>query len=257
WANADDVRRHAAELVALAPDIILAGTGTATVAPLLQATRTVPIVFVSVIDPVGAGFVVSLAKPGGNATGFTIYEYSMSGKWLELLKEIAPRVTRAAVLRDTVRRCPDRRAVIGGGLDASGSARCQRYRARGQGIRARLERRPDRDGKCIGDRASRADRHTGGPAQTARGLFRPLLRHSPHLLRSRSRRPVPARGCLRRSHPQRRETGRPAGANANQVRSDHQPQNRQGARPRCAAHATRACRRGDRISTLFAAPLLG
>jgi putative ABC transport system substrate-binding protein len=100
WATADDVRRHAAELVALAPDVILAGTGTATVAPLLQATRTVPIVFVSVIDPVGAGFVVSLARPGGNATGFTIYEYGMSGKWLELLKEIAPRVTRVAVLRD-------------------------------------------------------------------------------------------------------------------------------------------------------------
>jgi putative ABC transport system substrate-binding protein len=70
------------------------------VAPLLQATRTVPIVFVSVIDPVGAGFVDSLARPGGNATGFTVFEYGMSGKWLELLKEIAPRVTRAAVLRD-------------------------------------------------------------------------------------------------------------------------------------------------------------
>src|SRR6266480_961475 len=100
WANADDIGKHAAELAALAPDVLLAGTGTATVAPLLQATRTVPIVFVSVIDPVGAGFVASLAQPGGNATGFTIYEYSMSGKWLELLKEIAPRVTRAAVLRD-------------------------------------------------------------------------------------------------------------------------------------------------------------
>jgi putative tryptophan/tyrosine transport system substrate-binding protein len=70
------------------------------VAPLLQATRTVPIVFVTVIDPVGAGFVASLARPGGNATGFTIYEYGMSGKWLELLKAVAPRVTRAAVLRD-------------------------------------------------------------------------------------------------------------------------------------------------------------
>jgi ABC-type uncharacterized transport system substrate-binding protein len=100
WATADDIRRHAAELAELAPDVLVAATGTATVAPLLQATRTVPIVFVSVIDPVGAGFVASLAQPGGNATGFTIYEYSMSGKWLELLKEIAPRVTRAAVLRD-------------------------------------------------------------------------------------------------------------------------------------------------------------
>ena len=92
WAttNADDIRRHAAELAALAPDVILAGTGTATVAPLLQATRTVPIVFAIVIDPVGAGFVDSLARPGGNATGFTVFEYGMSGKWLELLKQIAP-----------------------------------------------------------------------------------------------------------------------------------------------------------------------
>jgi ABC-type uncharacterized transport system substrate-binding protein len=102
WATTkpDDIRRHAAELAALAPDVILAGTGTATVAPLLQATRTVPIVFAVVIDPVGAGFVDSLARPGGNATGFTIFEYGMSGKWLELLRQIAPPVTRAAVLRD-------------------------------------------------------------------------------------------------------------------------------------------------------------
>src|SRR6202048_3960181 len=102
WAttDADDIRRHAAELAALAPDVLVAATGTATVAALFQATRTVPIVFVDVIDPGGSGFVASLARPGGNATGFTIYEYSMSGKWLELLKEIAPRVTRAAVLRD-------------------------------------------------------------------------------------------------------------------------------------------------------------
>jgi putative tryptophan/tyrosine transport system substrate-binding protein len=100
WATADNIRSHAAELVALAPDVLVAATGTATVAPLLEVTRTVPIVFAIVVDPVGAGFVASLAKPGGNATGFMAYEYSMSGKWLELLKEIAPRVTRAAVLRD-------------------------------------------------------------------------------------------------------------------------------------------------------------
>jgi putative ABC transport system substrate-binding protein len=102
WAttNPDDIRRHAAELAALAPDVIPAGTGTTTVAPLLQATRTVPIVFAVVIDPVGASFVNSLAEPGGNATGFTVFEYSMSGKWLELLKQVTPAVTRAAVLRD-------------------------------------------------------------------------------------------------------------------------------------------------------------
>src|SRR5260370_23482969 len=102
WAttNSDDIRRHAAELAALAPDVILSATGTLTVAPLLQATRTVPIVFVLVIDPVGAGFVASLARPGGNATGFTLFDYGMSGKWLERLKQIPPRVPRAAVLPD-------------------------------------------------------------------------------------------------------------------------------------------------------------
>ena len=100
YATADNIHQHAAELAALAPDVLVAATGTATAAALLRATRTLPIVFVSVIDPVGAGFVASLARPGGNATGFTVYEYGMSVKWLELLKEIAPRVTRAAVLRD-------------------------------------------------------------------------------------------------------------------------------------------------------------
>jgi putative tryptophan/tyrosine transport system substrate-binding protein len=98
--DADNMRKYAAELVALAPDVILAHSSQA-VAPLLQATRTVPIVFVAVSDPVGAGYVDSLARPGGNATGFLLWEYSIAGKWLELLKEIAPRVTRAAVLRES------------------------------------------------------------------------------------------------------------------------------------------------------------
>ena len=102
WAtnNAADIRRHAAELAALAPDVILA-MGASTVGPLLQATRTVPIVFPFVGDPVGAGFVDSLARPGGNATGFMAFEYSLSGKWLELLKQLAPGVTRVAVFRDS------------------------------------------------------------------------------------------------------------------------------------------------------------
>ena len=116
--NPERVRRDVAELVALAPDVILAN-GPATVEQLLQATRTVPIVFVQISDPVGAGYVASLARPGGNATGFTQFEYGMSGKWLELLKEIAPGVTRAAVLRDAttptgigaVGRAPVRGAV--------------------------------------------------------------------------------------------------------------------------------------------------
>ena len=101
WAttNADDIRRHAAELAALAHDVILAHGG-ATVGPLLQATRTVPIVFPVAVDPVGAGFVESLARPGGNTTGFLSYEYSLGGKWLEILKQIAPAVTRVGVLRN-------------------------------------------------------------------------------------------------------------------------------------------------------------
>jgi putative ABC transport system substrate-binding protein len=96
--DAERTRKYAAELVALEPDVILAGN-TSTVRPLQQATRKVPIVFAGVVDPVAAGFVDSLARPGGNTTGFTQFEYSMSSKWVELLKEIAPRVTRAAVLR--------------------------------------------------------------------------------------------------------------------------------------------------------------
>ena len=97
--EAASIRRSAAELVALAPDLIMT-VGSATMGPVQQATRTIPIVFVNLADPVGAGFVQSLARPGGNATGFTNFEYSMSGKWVELLKQIAPYVTRAAVLRD-------------------------------------------------------------------------------------------------------------------------------------------------------------
>jgi putative tryptophan/tyrosine transport system substrate-binding protein len=101
WSSGDSARarRYATELVALGPDVILA-PGSVSVGPLLQATRDIPIVFVHVPDPVGAGFVDSLARPGGNATGFLLFEYGISVKWVELLKEIAPHVTRVAVIRD-------------------------------------------------------------------------------------------------------------------------------------------------------------
>ena len=105
WAAgyADRVRKYAAELLALKPDAILA-SGSITIARRwLRATRTIPIVFVQVVDPVGGGLVESLARPGGNATGFTQFDYNLSGKWLELLKEIVPRVTRVAVIRDPTR----------------------------------------------------------------------------------------------------------------------------------------------------------
>jgi putative ABC transport system substrate-binding protein len=100
WAagDAERIRRYAAELVALAPDVILA-VGSATTGPSLEATRAVPIVFVQVAEPVGAGFVETLARPGGNATGFMLYEYGIGGKWLELIKEVAPGVKRVAFLQ--------------------------------------------------------------------------------------------------------------------------------------------------------------
>jgi putative tryptophan/tyrosine transport system substrate-binding protein len=97
--NVGAMRKYATELVALTPDVLL-GPGTTPVGPLLETTRTVPIVFVHVVDPVGAGFVSSLARSGGNATGFVQFEYGISGKWLELLKQIAPGLTRAAIIRD-------------------------------------------------------------------------------------------------------------------------------------------------------------
>jgi putative ABC transport system substrate-binding protein len=101
WGSGDAgrIRKYAAELVALAPDVILV-TGTSGMTPLQQATRTIPIVFVNASDPVGGGFAMSLARPGGNATGFASIEYGMSGKWLELLKQVSPSVTRVAVIRD-------------------------------------------------------------------------------------------------------------------------------------------------------------
>jgi ABC-type uncharacterized transport system substrate-binding protein len=104
WAAGDTerIRKLAAEIIALEPDVILT-SGTSVVPPMMQATRTIPIVFVQVIDPVGSGFVKSLARPGGNVTGFTPFEYSLAGKWVELLKQIAPHVTRAAVIRDPTR----------------------------------------------------------------------------------------------------------------------------------------------------------
>src|SRR5262249_13674322 len=116
--DADTIRKYAAELVALTPDVILAN-GSVAVAAVQQISRSVPIVFTSVVDPVSAGFIESLARPGGNTTGFTLFEYSISGKWLELLKEIAPGITRAAVLRDVAI------AAGSGQLGAIQSAACQ------------------------------------------------------------------------------------------------------------------------------------
>ena len=183
-ADAELIRKHAAELVGLAPDAILA-TGSSSTEPLLQATRTVPIVFVHVVDPVGAGFVASLARPGGNATGFTGYEFGISGKWLELLKQIAPGVTRAAVLRD-----PGTTAGIGQfaaiqsvapSLSVVASALNVRDAGEIESAVAAFARSPNGGlivtGSALAVGSSRSDRHAGGSAQTARGLLRTSLRH--------------------------------------------------------------------------------
>ena len=160
-ADADRNRRNATELAALAPDVILV-TGTPVLGPLLQATRTIPIVFVQVPDPVGAGYVESLSRPGGNATGFSTIDYATSGKWLQLLKEIAPNLTRAAVLR----------------LDRDG------------------ERTGDRS-----SRADRRAGSPVSLARGLRPAFLRYRRWL-NILRSRYDRTVPPCGRLRRSHPQ-------------------------------------------------------
>ena len=125
--NAEDMRKHAAELVTLTPDVMLA-TGGTSVGPLLQATRTVPIVFANVPDPVGSGFVESLSRPGGNATGFVQFEYNLSGKWLEMLKQIAPGVTKRCDTlgsHHTRRDRPVRRHPVCGAIARRGGARDQ------------------------------------------------------------------------------------------------------------------------------------
>src|SRR5215470_2298162 len=254
--DADKARKYAAELVALAPDVILTASSI-SLAALLQTTRTVPIVFVGVADPVGTGFVKSLSRPGGNATGFMLFDYDLSAKWLELLKEIAPGVRRAAVLRDScdslrhrpVRRHPIRVAASRRRGEPRRNARRARDRARRRGLRAPRERRPDRAPEPSHRRQSPADHRDGGPAPLACGLRLPPLRRGrrPHLLRDRCGRPVPARGVLRRSHPARREARRPAGAGADEVRACDQSEDREGARPRGALDSTAARRRGDRV----------
>ena len=204
--NADLQRRYAAELVALAPDVILA-TASPTVAALQAATRTVPIVFAHAADPVGAGFVDSLARPGGNATGFILFEYSISAKWLELLKEFAPRVTRVAVLRD-----PATAAGMGqfGAIQSVAPSfgvelRPVNTRDPGEIERAITNFAAEPDGGLIVTANPLATFHRGliislaAPASPARGLLQPLLRHRGRtdLLWTRSDRPLPAGGGLR------------------------------------------------------------
>jgi hypothetical protein len=175
--DADRIRKQAAELVALAPDVVLA-SGIPAATPLLQVTRTVPIVFAQVVDPVGAGLVASLARPGGNATGFTFSEI-----WDEREMGGTTQGDRAwrdagsgasgccQYLRDRLLgRDPVRGFLVRDGVDPGRGERRRRDRARRHRIRARLQRRPDYDGEHVDHRSSRADYQAGGSAPTACGL---------------------------------------------------------------------------------------
>jgi putative tryptophan/tyrosine transport system substrate-binding protein len=179
WAagDPDRARRYAAELVALAPEVILASGGSVA-GTLLQITRSVPIVFTLTPDPVGAGFVASLARPGGNATGFSEFEYGISGKWLELLKEMAPRVTRVAVLRDAI-------IPQGVGQFAVIQAAALQFRLDVSPIDVRDAGEIERAITAFA-RTANVDHHPGRSAQTACDLFPTLLRRQrrPNLLRA-------------------------------------------------------------------------
>ena len=191
--DAERIRRNVTELVALAPDVIFANTFPIVVS-LQEATRTVPIVFAGLIDPVGAGLVASLPRPGGNSTGFSGFEYGMSVKWLELLKQIAPRVTRVAVLRDSVTTVGiGQLAAIQGVAPSFGVeltplvVRDAREIDSAIAAFAReLERRSDRLDRDVGTSSSRSHHHARGPASVGHGLPLPHVRHQrrPDLLRA-------------------------------------------------------------------------
>src|SRR6516165_10150544 len=251
----DRMRAIAKEFVDLKPDVIFAGN-TPSVEALLRETRTIPIVFTNLSDPVGTGLIESLARPGGNATGFTAYEYSLAGKWLEMLKEIAPAVTRVVVLfnpeaapfaqpklhqdvRAGIRR--DGQCCIGSQHQRDGSG------DRGTGACARR-----RSGSAPGHLhllQSCAPHRTGGTPPSPGHLPDPWPSHRRRLavLWARHGRSLPARCGICRSHPQGREASRSAGAEPEQVRTDGQPQDRQGARAYDPGQGHGARRRGDRM----------
>jgi len=180
----DLFRKYAAELVALAPEVILA-QGSVAVQPLLEVTRVLPIVFVGTVDPIGRGFAASLARPGGNATGFVLFEYGLAGKWLGLLKQIAPRVTRVAVMRDPLN--PNGTGQFGAiqsvapsfgveltpiGVRDTGEIESRHYR-----LCRPVEWRPNSDIEHLDKSASRSDHHADGPSQAPHRLPISLLCH--------------------------------------------------------------------------------
>ena len=200
--DASRYRKYAPELVALSPDVIMAVGGTA-VGALQQASRTVPIVFVAVTDPVSRGLVASLARPSGNTTGFIEFEYNMCAKWPELLKQIAPGVTRAAVIRDpiefsgigqlaAIQSVAPSFGIEISAVDARDAKEIERTVTE---FARRSKWRPDRDVEWVVDWPSQIDHHARSPAQAARGVRRPILRHRRrlNLIWGSSDRPIPPR----------------------------------------------------------------
>jgi putative ABC transport system substrate-binding protein len=258
WGNDSiEVTHHnAAELVALAPDVIMASRSAAA-SSLKRATSAVPIVFVQVAEPLGGGLIESFAKPGGNVTGFASIEYGVSARWLELLKEIAPGVTRVVVVRD-----PDSMAGPAQFAAIQSVAPSLGVELSSVGVRApsEIERAitalsGTSNGGLIVTTSTRASAHRELMlALTARYKlpavypFRFYVASGGLMLRSRLDRSVPPRGRLRRPHPQGREAEQPSGAGACQIRNGDQSQNRKGARPRRAALLARPRGRGDRVA---------
>jgi putative ABC transport system substrate-binding protein len=254
-ANPENYRKYAAELVALAPDVILA-PGISLV-HLLQATRTIPIVFPFAADPVGTGLVESLSRPGGNATGFLVFEYDLSAKWLELLKEIVPGVTRAAVLRDpTAITGIGQFAVIQSVARSVGvEVSPLNLRDAGETERAVTAFARSSNGGLIVTGSALASFQRNLIIELAARHRLPAVYFERHFVTSGGlisygadqvdgyRR---AAGYVDRN-PEGREARRPADTGANQVRAGDQPQDRQGARPCAAVVRASSRRRGDRV----------
>jgi putative ABC transport system substrate-binding protein len=268
WAafDAESRQRFAKELITLRPDLILSHS-TPTTAELLLQTRTIPIIFATVTDPVGSGFVASLPRPGGNVTGFTLVEPTMAAKWVELLKEIAPRVNRVAMLFNPATATyadyflkPFKAAAPSFAVEAIAAP------ARGtselESVVAAQVREPNGclivmpDGFMDANREeiiSLAARYHL-PAVYAYRFFTErggLLSYGADL--SDNFRRAAKRGRLYRSHPQGRKAVQSSGTGTDQVRTGHQPEDRQSARPRRAGVRACARRRGDRIAVLFTA----
>jgi ABC transporter substrate binding protein len=255
--DAEASQRFAKELVAVQPDVIVAST-TPPTAALLQHTRTIPIIFISVNDPISSGFVASFPRPGGNLTGFVILEPTIGGKWLEMLKELAPHVERVALLFNPV-QAPTAEYYLNSFRAAAASLAVEITAAQvrdASEIEATItalarQRNACHGTRCLLDRPSRADHIARIALWASCHLSIPAVRRKRRsdLLWSRPGRSVSASRGLRGSRPQGGEACRPAGPGARKVRACDQSQDRPRTWPWGAAHAARARRRGDRINS--------